>query len=377
MVYTPSDVFRIETDSHVHVQAALAQHSSGDAMRLFPLTSGSTEFYVLSVKGHTRPHDRRRSAFLVVSAYNDTCVTASHVEENISHTLFDECIQEDETIEAYAVDGDFTGYRIKSNRPISVIVGHECAEIPYEIGYCDMLMGAVPPVSEWGTEFIVGRILGRRYPNASYILRVVPGYDNTDIQISSYYDFELSHKLNSTEYLSVEVKNSGDIFTVSCSKPCMVIQYNTGAKPNASNDYPTGDAFMMVITPNDHFTNSMTFSTLFELDPNNEKRIMQNYLTVVAPDDALKGVVLGNQTLSMLDGIFWVEGIYGRYSITSFYIQHGDYQLYHPDPSVNIMGYLYAHGSENDSQIAYGFAIGYKRKLIADCSLPFIPLHCV
>lgn len=52
-------------------------------------------------------------------------------------------------------DYDFTGTRISSNQPVSVISGHDCTMVPYDRWACDHLEESMFPVSSLGTELVV------------------------------------------------------------------------------------------------------------------------------------------------------------------------------------------------------------------------------
>ena len=50
-------------------------------------------------------------------------------------------------------DMDLTGTIIKSDKPISVFVGHECGQVPTGQMACDHLVEQIPPDATWGTQF--------------------------------------------------------------------------------------------------------------------------------------------------------------------------------------------------------------------------------
>ena len=62
---------------------------------------------------------------------------------------------------------DLTGSRIVSNKPLTVISGHECGNVPSTQTYCGHLAEQIPPTSTWGQEFLLvpfgGRDVGQYY----------------------------------------------------------------------------------------------------------------------------------------------------------------------------------------------------------------------
>ncbi len=324
-------------------------------MSMLPLTTASTEFYVPSFPTYNDTMYNLRSAFLVVSMYNDTCVEATYLNDTGPYLIESQCLGELEVLEKLATHGDFTGVHINSTRPFAVIGGHECAYIPLGTTYCDLIMDAAPPLAEWGKEFIVGPLLGRKYADVGYGIRVVAGYDHTEMEVVGGGS-ELAYIRNRGRYIHINVANTEHIMTVTCSKACMVIQYNRG---KLNDDYET-DPFMMVITPINHFTNNMTFSTPLDVDEEGNLQTMRNFLTVVAPDHSRSGVLLNTQSISTMTDRGWTGKKLGNYSVISVPIRSGDYNLHHPDPQVKLVGYVHGHATAEHGRTGYGFATGYK-----------------
>ena len=65
-------------------------------------------------------------------------------------------------METYLVhnQGDLTGTRVISNKPISFISGHECAIVPDGVLYCDHLLEQLPNTKLWGKHFLTAPLLG-------------------------------------------------------------------------------------------------------------------------------------------------------------------------------------------------------------------------
>ena len=62
---------------------------------------------------------------------------------------------------------DLTGSKIVSNKPLTVVSGHECGNVPSTQTYCEHLAEHIPPTSTWGQEFLLvpfgGRNVGQYY----------------------------------------------------------------------------------------------------------------------------------------------------------------------------------------------------------------------
>ncbi len=358
-LYNSTKAFLVRSDGHVNVQTGLHAYKSSDVMRVLPLTTSSTEFYVPSYQTYNDSSYNLRSVFLVVSKYNDNCVEATYHNDTGPYLIESQCLAELEVWEKMAAHGDFTGVYINSTHPITVIGGHECAYIPTDKKFCDLIMDAAPPLAEWGKEFIVGPILGRRYSGVGHVIRVVAGYDHTEMEVVGGGS-ELAYTRDRGKYIEIGVTNNEQhIMTVTCSNACMVVQYNKGIYAYRDDDFQT-DPFMMVITPIDHFTNDMTFSTPWDVDEEGNLQTMRNFLTVVAPDDSRSDILLNGQRISTITHTGWIGQKLGHYSVISLSIGHNNYTLRHPDPEVKLMGYVYGHGDGGEARTAYGFAAGYR-----------------
>ena len=60
-----------------------------------------------------------------------------------------------------ASESDLTGTRIVSDRPLTVLTGHECAQIPSNQGFCEPIYVHMPPTLNWGQMFLLAPFAGR------------------------------------------------------------------------------------------------------------------------------------------------------------------------------------------------------------------------
>ncbi len=56
---------------------------------------------------------------------------------------------------------DLTGTRIVSNKPLTVLSGHQCAQIPSVRAFCEPIYVQVPPTLNWGRVFFLAPFDGR------------------------------------------------------------------------------------------------------------------------------------------------------------------------------------------------------------------------
>ena len=59
-----------------------------------------------------------------------------------------------------ADDGDLSGTKIVTNKPVSVFSGHRCASVPNGYGNCGYLIEQIPPTTYWGKVYAKQKHLG-------------------------------------------------------------------------------------------------------------------------------------------------------------------------------------------------------------------------
>ena len=166
---------------------------------------------------------------------------------------------------------DLSGTKIVSNRPLTVIGGHDCAQIPSEYGKCDPISTQIPPTVNWGNSFLLppltSRTNGQRY-------KIIASENDTVAEMKCAASF------NETVLLF----NDGEIFefdtdpdeycAVVTSEPVYIAEFGFG-HDYLSDGY--GDPLLMTIPPLEQYTHNVTFSA-FETMP-------KNYYSILVPND--------------------------------------------------------------------------------------------
>ena len=170
---------------------------------------------------------------------------------------------------------DLSGTKIISNKPLAVLSGHECAQVPESFGNCELLIEQIPPVATWGKSFLVGPLLKR---NTGEIYKIVSSEKNTSVDVYC----------SSDEHVTAELVLEGDFYEFNtnsndrtCSfranKPVLVVLL-------APSDSGTDDdgAFMSVVPPVKQYVNSVSFTLL-----NADGRADSNRsVTITVPDSS-------------------------------------------------------------------------------------------
>ncbi len=157
---------------------------------------------------------------------------------------------------------DLTGTRIVSNKPLTVLTGHQCAQIPTTEAFCEPLYVQVPPTLNWGQAFLLAPFAGR---TSSQFYKLVTSENSTTI----------AYRCGASESQGIHISTAGSgniLFFpansycyLTASNPIFVVQAGTGFL----TDF-LGDPSVTVIPPVSGHINSTSFTSLSSIFfPNN------------------------------------------------------------------------------------------------------------
>ena len=143
----------------------------------YPCQNFETENYEYYAVSTTSTSLGFRSQVVLVACENDTEVTITPTETvNLPNDVQDSdsslmdilagdnhtvTINQMQTLLLSTMGADLTGTKIVSNRPLTVISGHQCGNVPESLNFCEQLAVQVPPTSTWGSEFLLAPFTGR------------------------------------------------------------------------------------------------------------------------------------------------------------------------------------------------------------------------
>lgn len=229
-----------------------------DSTILIVSTEDNTEITITPTHDVSLPVDLRRSG--------DTHTT---IRAGVSYTVY---LQKMQTYLLSSTQ-DLTGTVIVSNKPITVLGGHECAEVPIGIQHCDHMIEQIPPTLTWGQSFFTV-VLNERGTSEFY--RMVAAEDSTTVTQNCFsLDAPELQYANSMYIASPsdfkEITISPNMYCyLQADKQIFVAQYDFGNE--ITNDY--GDPSMISIIPNEQFTTNSTI--MF-----NAYRNFSNFITVI------------------------------------------------------------------------------------------------
>ena len=259
---------------------------------------------------------------------------------------------------------DLTGSKVISNKPIAFFSGHECADVPVGVAFCDHLIEQLPPTITWGRQFFVvsslGKIAGEQYKLiASSVTTTVVCYCYTSNgTVSETFVMTLNGTGSSYEFHI----GKNMLCSVQASSPVLLVQFAIGRSREPS-EY--GDPFMMMIPPVEQYSNNYTFVTQLNF---------QNAISITVGMEFFnpENIVLNGNSLS---GANWTE-IYCSTHIVCGYgtrvsLSVGRNFIYHRDPTARLETFVYGFRRYT----SYGYPAGMQ--LIPTSGTVSHCIHCL
>lgn len=242
-----------------------------DAYMALPVDVLGTRYIVLGYPAQFSP-----SQFAVVAAHDGTEVTYVPTADTTSGVLTGTAktvtLSQGDALPVSASSGDLSGTVITSTKPIAVLGGQECANVPSAgVGYCDYLVEQLPSTSTWGKSHLTVPLKTRTRGDT---FRIVAGEDDTSVSLNG----SPLATLNAGEVLQQIIEGQSSITS---DKPILVSQFSNGATYDGS----TSDPFMMLTIPTEQFMTEYTFTTP-------ASGFSANFVNVVAPGSAVGNVQL-------------------------------------------------------------------------------------
>ena len=173
---------------------------------------------------------------------------------------------------------DVTGTLVQANKPVQVIGGHQCTNVPDDIGYCDHLEESMFPAQTLATSYFVTAPLipnGTNVPKVEMV-RVVATEDQTSLQ----YDPPLAGAPTMIALAGgwIDIASTAADFRVTASKPVSVAQYMEGQNTGGGAGDP---AMALAVTESQYRTDYLIHA------PTNYPT---NFANIIAPSSATVSV---------------------------------------------------------------------------------------
>ncbi len=249
------------------------------------------EYYAISKEGLA---NLTRSQILLVGCENDTTITitpsrnvrfplnlqeeSSLVTVNAGTTSQAMVLHQMQTLLVSSFD-DLTGTRITSNKPLSVISGHECANNPSASLACEPFAVQVPPTRMWGRRFLLSPFAGRNNVRDFKLVSPTP----TSVNYTCANNWFSFHNKTTFEF------STSDYCYLESTEPLLLIQLSTD-----DHNVIGGDPAFTLISPIDSYISEVSFAAQSSVS------FSTNYIsvTVLAEHFNSSSITLDNQILN-------------------------------------------------------------------------------
>ncbi|XP_054759425.2 uncharacterized protein LOC129265457 [Lytechinus pictus] len=238
-----SEAIVVKADHEVSVYG-IDRGNSMDSFLALPTDALGYEYYVVTYELATRiKRDDRGSQFMVISTDHDTRIRINFRPNNyavcngqIIYSGREVPLTKLQTLHCLDQDYDLTGTHIVSNKPIAVLSGNKCANVPKNNRYCDHLVEQLPPVSSWEKEFITSPLKGRSHGDR---FRVIAARNLTVVRTTTTDSYFI---LNAGQFRELDVGSNSSTAIVANS-PILVMQFSKGGNVDGTG----ADPFMMLV----------------------------------------------------------------------------------------------------------------------------------
>lgn len=175
-----------------------------------------------------------------------------------------------DVLEVASFDGDYTGSLIDADKPVQLISGHFCADVPETVGYCDHLEESMFPVDTLGTQYVINAPAVTSLPNGKVqFIRVIATGTNTTLTYDPPQAGAPTTIAQPGDF--IEIQGNLNSFQITADQKVLVAQYMEGQDAGGG----TGDPAMTLAVPVEQFRTEY----LFHAPTNYES----NYVDVTAP----------------------------------------------------------------------------------------------
>ena len=140
-------------------------------------------------------------------------------------------------VESMAGEADMSGTKFVSSKPLSVITGHQCGNVPISEGFCDHIAQQVPPTAAWGRTYMALPFAKR---TTGAVFKIVASEDLT-VNVTCGNTSEVGGLENSTlemvqDQVTALSTNSSTWCSFSASSPILVTQLSMGGQEEGFGD---------------------------------------------------------------------------------------------------------------------------------------------
>ncbi|MBM2813304.1 MAG: hypothetical protein HW421_66 [Ignavibacteria bacterium] len=197
--------------------------------------------------------------------------------------------------------GDLAGSKIVATKPVSVVSGNQCDNIPAGNQWCDYCVESELPAFTWGKDYHVPSVPGRKWPSLMRVFAKEPQTtiyrDGKQISFIKNYGGIMGEGWQETRITPMDQAQRPVV--ISGDKPIYVMVYNCGVQEDGY-PLPNSDPFWMVMTPIAQYQKEITFCTPatrggLGFEENYLNLVYQTDANSMMPNDVMFADVQGGQ----------------------------------------------------------------------------------
>ena len=344
---TGQKAIHIRALDEVTVQALSYARFTSDAYLALPKETLGTRHIVLTYPNADYVHGPNE--FAIVATENNTTVTimpTQTVGERSAGVAYTLLLQRGETYQlqkkTQGAGGDLTGTVVQTDKPVTVLAGSYCTNIPSvgRYGFCNQLLEQLPPLPSWGQRYLIVPLAERLKGDTVRMLALANG---TDVAI----DGAIVATLGRGEVYETMVMVSS---LITATQPILVGQYANSTEFDDLPQYRADPTFMLAVSP-EHFAREYTIINPVSIVDANNILFDVHYINVVAPEIALGAITLDGRPISVANYEPIGESGFWGAQIAVGKSEDGVHAIAGPEPfGLSVYGY-----SRTD---AYGYPAG-------------------
>ncbi|XP_052281491.1 uncharacterized protein LOC127878966 isoform X2 [Dreissena polymorpha] len=302
----------IESDRSISVYAMIREKFSSDGFHALPVTSSSTDFFVMSYLP-----TMGGSEFVIAASEDDTQVDihlnfsgAALTFNGRSYSSRDKIRATLQSMDALQLQhsSDLSGTRISSDKPVSVTSGNICADIPHGVSSCDYIVEQMLQVKDWQHEYFTAKLKSRGHNR----LRVLSGTNNNHVNIGGN-----QVTLNQGETIE-HVRSEDSATRITATYPVMVMQYCEGTEADSA----TGDPCMICIPG----VNGQSSDYVYETS----SPFAAHYVTITIGTDDASGLLIDGTVVLRSDELRIMDSNNTKsYSVIRISVSQGQHNIKH------------------------------------------------
>ena len=278
---------------------------------------------------------------------------------------------------------DLTGTIVMSDKPVVVLSGHQCAQIPVGFTACDHLVEQIPPQYTWGYTFLLNPLAARE---SGDIYRVATVYDETQVSVTcadentgnnvltedlgtlsrSPGDNWLEYRTSPTNTPPCQVPFIRRFCSLQSSKPVIVAHFSQGYTTDVactSRKYgELGDPFLILVSPVVQYINNYLVTTISATAGEFPTRFVSVavYRTFFQPSQIMLDGSPIEPDAAKWNRIYCSDGEVCGYGVYRE-VELGDHSIYHTNENAGLSVEVYGFQQQN----SYGFPGGMEMQQLS------------